>query len=83
MQKSVRLERVRKQIRVQYKGNAPEVFAKYAVHDPPHGLKAGKPPLAQVVEYAIYRGVQSNVRGLLSRTLSIRYRGPRLDLQLS
>eukprot|EP00382_Lankesteria_abbotti_P002519 CAMPEP_0113846722 /NCGR_PEP_ID=MMETSP0372-20130328/1466_1 /TAXON_ID=340204 /ORGANISM="Lankesteria abbotti" /LENGTH=280 /DNA_ID=CAMNT_0000815899 /DNA_START=80 /DNA_END=919 /DNA_ORIENTATION=- /assembly_acc=CAM_ASM_000359 len=37
--KSLRLERVRKALQVMYKGNSPEVYRKYAITDPSHGMQ--------------------------------------------
>jgi len=37
--KSLRLEKVRKTLQVSAKGNSPEVFRKYAITDPTHGMQ--------------------------------------------
>eukprot|EP00914_Ancora_sagittata_P017710 GHVO01034798.1.p1 GENE.GHVO01034798.1~~GHVO01034798.1.p1 ORF type:complete len:252 (+),score=21.63 GHVO01034798.1:66-821(+) len=37
--KSLRLEKVRKALQVSYRGNSPEVYRKYAITDPSHGMQ--------------------------------------------
>jgi len=39
VRKSLRLEKVRKQLQANYKGNSAEVFRKYAIVDPTHGMQ--------------------------------------------
>jgi len=39
VRKSLRLERVRRQLQTNYKGNSQEVFRKYAIVDPTHGMQ--------------------------------------------
>eukprot|EP01053_Blabericola_migrator_P007402 Blabericola_migrator_1__7401@NODE_376_length_9223_cov_129_221276_g300_i0_p5_GENE_NODE_376_length_9223_cov_129_221276_g300_i0NODE_376_length_9223_cov_129_221276_g300_i0_p5_ORF_typecomplete_len275_score30_95COPI_assoc/PF08507_10/2_4e05DUF2304/PF10066_9/1_2e03DUF2304/PF10066_9/0_0079KaiB/PF07689_12/3_4e03KaiB/PF07689_12/0_32DUF3278/PF11683_8/1_1e02DUF3278/PF11683_8/0_28UPF0139/PF03669_13/0_13UPF0139/PF03669_13/1_6e03AA_permease_2/PF13520_6/1_9SLATT_5/PF18160_1/64SLATT_5/PF18160_1/1_5DUF485/PF04341_ len=39
IRKSLRLEKIRKQVRNSYKGNSSEVYRKYAITDPTHGMQ--------------------------------------------
>lgn len=39
LRKSLRLERVRKTLSSHFRGNAPEVYRKYAITDPAHGMQ--------------------------------------------
>jgi len=39
MRKTLRLERIRKALNAHFKGNAPEVYRKYAITDPSHGMQ--------------------------------------------
>eukprot|EP01056_Protomagalhaensia_sp_Gyna25_P001316 Protomagalhaensia_sp_Gyna_25__1315@NODE_165_length_4702_cov_205_856959_g128_i0_p3_GENE_NODE_165_length_4702_cov_205_856959_g128_i0NODE_165_length_4702_cov_205_856959_g128_i0_p3_ORF_typecomplete_len275_score20_70COPI_assoc/PF08507_10/9_8e06DUF3278/PF11683_8/6_1e02DUF3278/PF11683_8/0_16UPF0139/PF03669_13/0_25UPF0139/PF03669_13/2_6e03DUF2304/PF10066_9/9_6e02DUF2304/PF10066_9/0_13DUF2304/PF10066_9/1_2e04SdpI/PF13630_6/1_4SdpI/PF13630_6/1_3e02DUF485/PF04341_12/2_1e03DUF485/PF04341_12/0_12_NODE_165_le len=42
LRKSLRLEKIRKQVQNSYKGNASEVYRKYAITDPTHGMQFGE-----------------------------------------
>lgn len=42
VRKTLRLEKIRKQILNAYRGNTGEVYRKYAITDPTHGMHFGK-----------------------------------------